>query len=145
MGKLRHDHCTVLGRTSLLLIGRAAIQPQRVLIVDDEYLIRWALAHALSEVGYEVSAAEDGWKALELAQKECFDFVVTDLLMPGLDGWKLLEKLCDLPAPPRVIVMTAHGDEDFPKKVQERGVWAYVEKSSLIDGVKETLKKAAAK
>ena len=118
---------------------------QKILIVDDEYLIRWALAQALSEAGYEVSAAEDGWKAFEMAQKECFDFVVTDLFMPGLDGWKLLEKLCRLPAPPRVIVMTAHGEEDYPKTVKERGGWAYVEKSCLIDGVKETLRKAAAR
>jgi DNA-binding response OmpR family regulator len=108
-------------------------------------LIRWALAHALSEAGYEVSAAEDGWKALQMAEKECFDFVVTDLVMPGLDGWKLLEKLCRLPAPPRVIVMTAHGDADYPKRVKENGGWAYVEKTSLIDGVKETLREAAAK
>jgi len=92
-----------------------------------------------------VSAAEDGWKALQMAEKECFDFVVTDLVMPGLDGWKLLEKLCRLPAPPRVIVMTAHGDADYPKRVKENGGWAYVEKTSLIDGVKETLREAAAK
>ena len=128
----------------LVFVREKAIQPQKVLIVDDDYLIRWALAHALSEAGYEVSTAEDGLKALEMAEKEYFDFVVTDLIMPGLDGWKLMEMLCCLPAPPLVIAMSAHADEDYPGKVKERGGWAYVEKSSLIDGVRETLRKAAA-
>jgi len=126
-------------------VKKGAIQPQRVLIVDDDYLIRWALAQALSEAGYEVSAAEDGLKAFEMAEKESFDFVVTDLVMPGLDGWKLMEMLCCLPAPPLVIAISAHGEEDYPERVKEMGGLAYVEKSSLIDGVRETLKRAIAK
>ena len=124
-------------------IGRAVIQPQKVLIVDDEYLIRWALAQSLSEAGYEVTAVEDGLKALEAAQKESFDFVVTDLAMPGLDGWQLLEMLLRLQTPPRVIVITVQGEENCQRKVKERGGWAYVEKDRLIPGVREALKAAS--
>ncbi len=119
------------------------IQPQKVLIADDEYLIRWALAQSLSEAGYEVTAVEDGLKALAAAQKESFDFVVTDLAMPGLDGWQLLEMLLRLQTPPRVIVITAQAEENCRRKVKERGGWAYVDKDCLITGVKEVLKAAS--
>lgn len=119
------------------------IQPRKVLIVDDEYLIRWALAQSLSEAGYEVTAVEDGCKALEAARQESFDFVVTDLSMPELDGWQLLEILVRLPKPPRVIVITSQGEENCCQRVKERGAWAYVEKDSLISGVREALKAAS--
>jgi CheY-like chemotaxis protein len=75
--------------------------------------------------------------------KEHFDFVVTDLSMPGLDGWQLLEKLVQLKRSPRVIVITAQGEEDHPRKVKERGGWAYAEKDlSLIPKIREALRKA---
>jgi CheY-like chemotaxis protein len=76
--------------------------------------------------------------------KEDFDFVVTDLSMPGLNGWQLLEKLMKLKASPRVIVITAQRQEDCARTVKERGGWAYVEKDlSLIPEVKKALKKAS--
>jgi len=105
-------------------------------------LIRWALANALRGAGYEVTAVEDGSKAIELARNEHFDFVVTDLAMPGVDGWRVLETLVKMQAPPRVIVMTAQPEDHFCRRVKEKGGFAYVEKSHLIEDVKETLKAA---
>jgi len=120
------------------------MKPKKILIVDDEYLIRWAMVHTLSDAGYEVAAADDGLKAIEAAREGIFDFVITDLDMPGLGGWELLAMLLDLPIPPRVIVTSACGDRDNVNKVKEKGGWAFVEKSSsLIDGIKETLKEAS--
>jgi CheY-like chemotaxis protein len=119
-------------------------QPQKILVVDDEYLIRWALVQSLSEAGYEVMAVENGLQAFEAAQKEHFDFVVTDLSMPGLNGWQLLDKLIGLKSSPRVIVMTSQSEEDHWRRVKEQGGWAYVEKDScLLDGVKHVLKRAS--
>jgi len=77
-----------------------------------------------------------------LAGNEHFDFVVTDLAMPGVDGWRVLETLVKMQAPPRVIVMTARPEEHFRRSVKEKGGFAYVEKSRLIEDVKETLKAA---
>ena len=115
----------------------------KVLVVDDKYLIRWAITRVLSDAGYEVSSADDGLEALETATMGSFDFVITDLDMPGLDGWDLLDRLLNLQNPPRVIVTSAQADDDNVMKVRERGGWAYVEKSStLMDGIKETLKAA---
>jgi CheY-like chemotaxis protein len=119
-------------------------QSQKVLVVDDEYLIRWALVQSLSEAGYEVTAVESGDQAFEAAQNEHFDFVVTDLSMPGLNGWQLLDKLIGLKSSPRVIVMTSQSEEDHYRRVRDRGGWAYVEKdSTLLGEVRQALKKVS--
>ncbi len=121
------------------------MKPPRVLVVDDEYLIRWAVGRSLADAGYDVTSAEDGLEAIQTAMKENFDFVITDVDMPGMGGWELLERLLELKNPPRVIVTSGRIDRDNLNMVTERGGWAYLEKSSsLIDNIKETLKRARA-
>ncbi len=120
--------------------GRETIPP-KVLIVDDEYLIRWSLVQLLSEEDYEVTAVEDGWKAVAIASAERFDFVITDLGMPGLDGWGVLDKLMELQFPPRVIVMTADAADGHRKLVEQKGGWGYVEKTYLVQEIRQVLKK----
>ena len=110
--------------------------------MDDEFLIRWSLAQALSQEGYEVISVEDGSKAIEAAQAQHFDFIITDLMMPELDGWKVLEAIKQSSFPSRVIVITAHGMEDTGRMAKEKGAWAYVEKPYLIEKIKEILNKA---
>ena len=122
-----------------VLLRRPAIQPTRVLIVDDEFLIRWSLCQFLASEGYEVTTAEDGAEALEIARTECFDYVITDLSMPRLDGWGLLDNLMRFDLPPRVIVITGQDEDDNRRKVEEKGGWAYIEKSYLISDIKSAL------
>ncbi len=121
-------------------LGGNAIQAQKILIADDEFLIRWSLSQALSKEGHEVITVEDGGQAIDLASTQNFDYVITDLAMPGIDGWKVLDVLTRRRPSPRVIVMTAHGEEDTRKTVEEKGGWAYVEKTQLIDGIKKVLR-----
>jgi DNA-binding NtrC family response regulator len=103
-------------------------------------LIRWSLAQALSQEGYDVISVEDGNKAIEAIKDQDFDFVITDLVMPELDGWKVLETIKQTRSPSRVIVITAHGKEDMQRMAKEKGAWAYVEKPYLIDKIKEILR-----
>ena len=105
-------------------------------------MIRWSLAQALSGEGYDVISVEDGSKAIEAAQAQHFDFIITDLVMPESNGWKLLEMVKQTRSPTRVIVMTAHGKEDTRRMAKEKGAWAYVEKPYLLKKVKEILKEA---
>jgi len=121
---------------------KTSIQPRRILIADDEFLIRWSLSQALSQEGYHVIAVEDGKKAIEAAQSQHFDFIITDLVMPELGGWEVLEFMRKTTQPPRVIMMTAHGKEDTERIARERGAWAYVQKPFIIDKVKQILKDA---
>lgn len=121
------------------------IHSYKILIADDEYLIRWSLSQALSQEGYEVISVEDGKKALEAAKTNHFDFVITDLVMPELDGWQVLETICQgqIQPPPRVIIITAHGKDETKRTALEKGAWAYVEKPYIIDRIKEILKEVS--
>jgi CheY-like chemotaxis protein len=120
--------------------GSTASQSCRILIADDEFLIRWSLTEALSQEGYEVFSVEDGRKAIEAAKAQHFDIIITDLVMPELDGWEVLEMTKQTRPPPRVIIITARGNEEIRRIAKEKGAWAYVEKPYIIDKIKEILK-----
>ena len=116
------------------------IKPRKILIADDEYLIRWSLSQALSQQGYEVFSAENGTKAIEAIKAEPFDYIITDLLMPETDGWRVLDTARQTWPQPRVIVITAHGKEGTREMAKEKGAWAYIEKPYVLDKIKELLK-----
>jgi len=97
------------------------------------------LTHALGQEGYEVIAVENGKKAVEAAQSQRFDFIITDLIMPELDGWEVLKMATQTQPAPRVIIITARGNEDTGRLARERGAWAYVEKPYVIDRIKEII------
>ena len=103
-------------------------------------MIRWSLTQALCQEGYDVISVEDGQKAIEAANAEHFDFIITDLVMPESDGWRVLEMTGRTQSPPRVIIITARGNEDTGRIAKARGAWAYVEKPYIIDKIKEILR-----
>ena len=112
----------------------------KVLVADDELLIRWSLAEALSQEGYEVKAVEDGKKALDAIRSENFDFVITDLMMPGMNGWEVLEWTKKFYPQAKVVIITAYGTEDVEIMAKEKGACGYVEKPEIIDKIKALLK-----
>lgn len=84
----------------------------RVLIVDDEASGRYALAELLQEEGYTVETAEDGLAALSKLDEFGPDAVVTDLMMPRLDGLGLMQKALALDSDRPIIMMTGLGESD---------------------------------
>lgn len=75
--------------------GGRPVWGRRVLVVDDEPIVRSFLARLLEEAGYDVQAAPDGAEALRaaLAHPTGFDLVISDIRMPGMDGWELGRRL----------------------------------------------------
>jgi DNA-binding response OmpR family regulator len=67
--------------------------PKRILVVDDEPLIRRLYTEALADVGYEVDAAEDGAVAWEALQANAYDLLITDYIMPKVSGIDLLKNI----------------------------------------------------
>ncbi|MEW6374956.1 MAG: response regulator [Thermodesulfobacteriota bacterium] len=112
----------------------------KILVADDEFLIRWSLSEALSQDGYEVKAVEDGEKALEAIKEEDFDFIITDLVMPGKDGWDVLKRVKETYPKAKVIIITAYGTHDTEAAAKEKGAYGYVEKPEIIDKIKNLLK-----
>ncbi len=101
-------------------------QPARLLIVDDEPLIRTSLAEFLEQDGFSVRMAADGQQALELAQSVPFDLVLTDIQMPGMDGVELLERLHQINPEVFVILITAYGTVETAVEAFQRGAQDYL-------------------
>ena len=81
---------------------------KRVLIIDDEVLVRRAMADYLIECGYQTAAASDGIEGLALAQAGAFDIVLVDLRMPKMDGLDLITAMnAKWPELPLVVVSGA--------------------------------------
>lgn len=82
----------------------------RILIVDDEAMIREVIKEYALYEGYDVEEAENGMTAISLCKKEDFDVIVMDLMMPGIDGFTAYEHIRKIKAIP-AIVLSAKGEE----------------------------------
>ncbi|MGW1641251.1 two-component system response regulator CseB [Streptomyces lavendulae] len=83
--------------------------PVRVLLVEDDELMRRSFAVALERYGYRVGTAADGLTALELFRDEDFDLLILDVMLPGLDGIGLCRRVRETSLVP-VLMMSARGD-----------------------------------
>jgi two-component system, response regulator PdtaR len=107
---------------------RVSDTPFRVLIAEDEALIRLDLKEMLEEEGYVVvGEAGDGAVAVELAERESPDLVIMDIKMPVLDGISAAERIAGQHLAP-VIVLTAFSQRDLVKRAGEAGAMAYLVK-----------------
>ena len=104
--------------------------PVRILVAEDEALIRMDLVEMLREADYEVVAeAVDGAQAIELAQLHKPDLAILDVKMPVLDGISAAEKIIDI-AP--VLMLTAFSQRELVERARDAGVMAYVVKPFSI-------------
>lgn len=85
----------------------------RLLVVDDEPAIRYALRDILASVGHEVSLAADGFEGWELAKTGTYDLVISDISMPRLSGIELLSRLEAVCPRTHRVLLTAHSLEDY--------------------------------
>jgi DNA-binding NtrC family response regulator len=100
----------------------------QILIVDDEEIMRQSLTDWLKEDGYEVIAVEDGFKALELVQRENFDVMLVDLKMPKMDGLEVLREVKRLKVDVPVIIITAYATVDTAVAAMKEGAYDYIVK-----------------
>ena len=109
----------------------------KLLIVDDDTNIQRLYKEELEEEGYDVTVATTGMNALELFQKEDYDIVTLDILMPDIDGISLLRKMKEQKPDIPIIMSTAYDYRD------DFAVWAseaYIVKSSDLAELKKTIK-----
>lgn len=102
--------------------------PVRVLIADDEALIRMGLRTMLTEAGYQVvGEAGDGRRALDLIRKLDPDLVFLDIKMPPPDGLAVAQQVMET-GPRPVVLLTAYGDREYVDRARRSGVMAYLVK-----------------
>ena len=116
---------------------------RRILIVDDEANQRSALASMISAWGYETRTAADGGEALQRLEDFPANVIVTDLMMPGLDGAGLLRRLKDMPDAPPAIMLTAFGSvETAVEMMLDLGAFWFLEKPLQAGALKLLLARA---
>src|SRR4051812_46815708 len=98
-----------------------------ILVVEDEQTISRVLAVYLQHAGYHVVQAYDGDEALLLFHENCPNLVLLDVMLPGKDGWSILEDIRKISACP-VIMLTALGDIDYRLKGLNQGADDYITK-----------------
>ena len=93
----------------------------RILVVDDEKLIRWSVGERLQRDGYEVLAAESGEQALDLVAANAPDLMLLDVRLPGIDGLTTLQRALSLHPDVTVLMMSAHSTVDIAVEAMKHG------------------------
>ena len=114
----------------------------RILTVDDSASMRALLNHALTTHGFEVAQADDGQSALEWLQLNEVDVVITDINMPRLDGFGVIEAVragADFPALP-ILVLTTESAPDLKERARKSGATGWIVKpfddSKLVSAIR---------
>ncbi len=117
---------------------------EKILILDDELIIRESLEAQLSHRGYSVSLAKTIAQAERLMARDQFDLMFIDMRLPDGHGTDLLERIVDLPNSPMSVIITGHGSIESAVKCIQLGAFDYVVKPCSMDQINVILKKAEA-
>ena len=116
----------------------------RILIVDDEPLIRQSLSGVLEDEGYQTHAVGSGEECCEELRHTAYDLVLLDVWLPGMDGLETLARLQEIPFAdrPAVIIISGHGTIETAVKATKLGAFDFIEKPLTIEKVSVVAKNA---
>lgn len=117
----------------------------KILVIDDEKIIRERLKRLLELDDYSVFAASDGSKGLELFEKENPHIVIVDIKMPGIDGIEVLNKIKEGASQAEIIIITGHGELDSAIQAIKKGAFDYNKKPINYDELELSIKRALEK
>ncbi len=119
----------------------------KILVIDDERPIRNTLKEILEFEGYQVETAENGLKGVEMARKESYDLIYTDVKMPEMDGMEVLGALKNPVAPEEmvdspVVMISGHGTVETAVDALKKGAYDFIEKPLDLNRLLVTTKNA---
>jgi DNA-binding response OmpR family regulator len=117
----------------------------RILLIEDDREIATTIRSVLESAGYEVDYASNGRDGQRLISEQPPDLVITDMMMPQLGGFPVLEFLKRLPQPPRVIMITANEGGRHKAYAEMLGVSDYLRKPFAMDVLLEAVERALAR
>ena len=138
------DHDAVREAVAEKLAAEAAAEPlsytfhpdnPRILVVDDERVIRDILADFLKEEGYVVNTVEDGSQAIEELHRASYNLVISDLKMPIMGGLELVQKIAEENLPVLTVIMTGFGTVETAIEAMKRGAYDYILKPFKVEEV----------
>ncbi|MDQ6759070.1 MAG: sigma-54 dependent transcriptional regulator [Acidobacteriota bacterium] len=114
----------------------------RILIVDDEPLIRQSLSGVLEDEGYQVHSVESGESCLEELGRNSYDLVLLDVWLPGMDGLETLSRIQEIPFADRpvVVIISGHGTIETAVRATKLGAFDFLEKPLTIEKVMVVVK-----
>jgi DNA-binding NtrC family response regulator len=118
---------------------------EKVLLVDDEVDFLDTLSERMRTRGMEVVTSRTGVEALQKVEKESFDVIILDLMMPGVDGLEALKILKAKRPELQVILLTGHATVEKGIEAMEMGAMDFLEKPADINLLTEKIKKAQVK
>ena len=118
--------------------------PARILVVDDEKLIRWSVAERLQRDGYEVLTAESGEQALESVASAPPDVMLLDVKLPGIDGVVTLQRALGLHPELAVLMMSAHSTVDVAVEAMKHGAIDFLVKPFPLQALDAAVERALA-
>ena len=113
----------------------------QILVVEDNPMNMELAVDLLETYGYEITPAEDGFKALERVKETKFDLILLDMQLPGMDGPEVLERLKADPETSAVpvVALTAHAMSGDAKRFMEAGCAGYISKPIDVHQFKPTV------
>ena len=102
--------------------------PGRILVIDDEVVVKELLARVLGGAGHEVTAVSDGEEALRELARSRFDLLIIDKNLPGISGLEVMRMVRDHQPHLRAILVTAYPTRESEQEAKDLGVHAYVVK-----------------
>ena len=115
--------------------SRSKVAAARLLVIDDEALIRDTLAEFLTQEGFIVESCASGEQALARASEQQFDIAICDVQLPGIDGLELLDRLLKLSPQTFVLLVTAYATVENAVQAFQRGAHDYLMKPIILDEV----------
>ena len=117
----------------------------RILIADDEDVIRFVLKETLEKESYDIEEARDGNEAVIKARNSRFDLVIMDIKMPGLDGISALKEIRKIDSSIPVVMITAYGTSNIAMKAMKEGAYDYFTKPFDVGEIRTVVKRALEK
>ena len=114
----------------------------RILVVDDEEMIREMLFDVLSQAGYTAKTAKDGNDAIAQIENEPFEIVITDLKMPGMSGLELLQRVQKINPDICVLIITAYSTVESAVSAMKLGAYDYICKPFELEEMKVIIERA---
>jgi len=114
----------------------------RVMVVDDEENIREVLSNYLESMNYSVETAEDGQEALKNYKKGDFDLIISDLLMPNIDGLELLKRIREVDKDVIFLMITGYPSIETAVDAIKKGAYDYITKPFHMEDVKLRIERA---
>lgn len=116
-------------------------QVEKILIVDDEEIMRSFLLDVFVDEGYELDSASNGEEALEKISRNFYQLIITDIRMPGVDGTEVLKKAKEVNPQTEVIIITGYASPQIKQKCQRLGAAYYIAKPFQINQIRALVNK----